>query len=156
MGAFSGRQCLLGMGEMMRGARITAIFLVAMGVLVLSVSAVVAWRTRAFEQRSVLAQGTVISVEDAAHGEVRVKGPGAVDFTYSQTGFAGPLSLGRILPVRYDPADPAGTARAGDPEALYGFPKQFALLGVLMIVAAVLGPLLVRRFPALFAFAVRP
>ena len=141
---------------MTQGVRITAIFLVVLGVLVLLVSGVVAWRTRAFEQKSVLAQGVVVSADDAAHGEVRVRGPGAVDFTYSQTGFAGPLSPGRTLPVRYDPADPAGTARAGDPEALYGFAEQFAVLGVLMIAAAFIGPFIVRRFPGLFAFAIRP
>lgn len=156
MGTVSWRQRLLGMGKMTQGARITAIFLICMGVLVLVVSGIVTWRTRAFEQRSVLAQGVVLSIEDPAHGEVKVTGPGGASFTYSQTGFAGPLSPGRTLPVRYDPVDPAGSARAGAPDALYGFPRQFAFMGVLMIVAAFIGPLLVRRFPGLFAFAIRP
>ena len=135
--------------------RFTIIGLCLMGVVLLAVAGVLAAREQDFRRRSVTAPGVVSMLNEGPyHAEVSVRAADGHRFDYVENSSERPLAVGEALTVRYDRSNPEATARVERGGA--NLPLEFAGAGFLMILAALASPLLVRTFPGLFTFAIRP
>lgn len=135
--------------------RIIVTFLVLLGILMLALSGVLALHAQHARKHSVTAPGVVTALNDGPyHAEVSVQGANGRRFDYVENSSERPLAVGQALTVRYSPATPEQTARVEQGGA--NLPLEIAGVGLFMILAAFASPVLVKRFPGLFAFAIRP
>ena len=135
--------------------RITVLMLTLLGLLVLLLSGGLGLHAHADQTTSVIATGVVTSLNEGPyHAEVEVTGVDGRKFTYTENGSHRPLQVGRTVSVRYQPSAPAETAHIAG-QGAYSLAGSLAVLGVLIVLAAWLSPLLTARFPNLFAFPIR-
>lgn len=138
--------------------RVTVWALVALALLSFLAAGVIAGM-----QRPAAAAGTAPGVVKALldgphHASVEVSPPGAPRFTFPANTQEG-LSVDQRVTVRYDIAEPLQTAQvvpAGDDGGGPGTVRGLVIIGIILLLAAALSPFLVRWFPGLFAFRVRP
>ena len=131
--------------------RTSQVFLGTLAVLaMLAAAALGAWDAE-FARQGTVADGVVVSAPDPYHTDVRFAGPAGRDVVYRETHDTAPRSLGQRVRVRYRPEDPAGTARIDSVSGLYGAAISMGVAGLLGLVAVLLSPALVRRFPRLLA-----
>ena len=135
--------------------RIPILLLTLVGGLMLLAAAAVAVQGRATQSSGVFAKGVVTSLNEGPyHAEVEVTGLDGRRFTYAENGSQAPLQVGQVLSVRYEPSSPAETARIAG-KGGYSLAGSLAGVGVLILLAAWLSPLLTARFPGMFAFPIR-
>lgn len=144
--------------------RITVWGMVALAALLFAVAGVIANRggsSVATAPRVVIATGVVTALADGPHhAVVRVAPAGDPAFTFPANTQAG-LTVGQQVVVRYRPNAPVATARVADgakhgEDDAHGDVRGLVLVGIALLIAAVLSPLLVRWFPGLLAFRFRP
>ena len=129
--------------------------LALLGVLTLALSVALALRAQDSRRHSVTANGVVTALNEGPyHAEVSVTGADGRRFDYVEDSSERPLAVGQTIAVRYLPSAPEQTARIARGGA--DLPVELAIMGALMILAALLSPLLVRRFPGVLASPIRP
>lgn len=135
--------------------RITTIFLVALSGLAFIVAILLALQARAFQRDSVTAHGVVVQLTSSPlHSKVKVSPSKGEPFVYGENSRTA-LSVGESILVRYDPTAPQQTAQLAS-ESVYDGAFDFIILGVGGLVFALISPFLVRRFPGLLAYGIRP
>ncbi len=135
--------------------RITVSLLTCVGVVLLLLAAGLAWRAHGAAGSSVVATGVVTALNEGPyHAEVEVDGADGRKFNYVENSSHAPLAVGEKLAVRYQPASPVETAQVAS-GGVYGLATGVAITGALIILAALLSPFLVARFPGLLAFPIR-
>lgn len=132
--------------------RFTTWFLIVVGLLCFPLAAVIAVYERDFVREARVGSGVVVSIDNGPHHAMaKVTLPGRRSFLMIVNTRAG-VAVGQRIPVRYLLADPERTAEPGV-DGVYASAWEVMWLGVGFIVAALVSPLLVRRFPNLFGYA---
>lgn len=139
--------------------RVTVWALLALALLSFAAAAIVAG-TRGRASASTTAPGVVRQLLDGPHHAlVEVSPANGAPFTFPANTQGG-LAPAQRVTVRYEVAMPRETAQVvtagddGDDRA--GTVRGLVVVGVALLVAAALSPLLVRWFPGLLGFRVRP
>lgn len=109
---------------------------------------------------TIMVPGVVTALADGPHHAiVTVAPPGVSPFTFPANTQAG-LDKGQRVTVRYRAAEPVATAHVVDAAATGNgnatIVWSLVVMGVLLLAAAGIGPYLVRWYPDMFAFRIRP
>lgn len=144
-------------GEQMR---VTLFFMLCLAAVCFVSAFKIATSPPTVDRATITAPGVVTALADGPHHAIVTVAPrGGSPFTFPANTQAG-LDKGQHVTVRYEPAEPVATAHVVDAGAA-GNGKattvwSLVLVGVLLVAAAGLGPYLVRWYPDVFAFRLRP
>ena len=126
--------------------RITQVVLGTLGVALLVGAWLMHADTNRFLRASRIAEATVIALPHGPlHPTIRFVDAGGKTIEYQENG-GDPVQIGQRVRVRYLAEDPKGTARLGG-SGVGGTERRLGLLGALLLIGAVTGPILVKRFP---------
>jgi hypothetical protein len=107
------------------------VIFLAIGGILLSISAVTASSTRDFLKEAVVADGVVTAlVAGPSHPDIQFRTVTGETITYSQGGWIGGYKEGQRVRIFYLPEDPHGSACVDDPGALWFVSGGTGLLGV--------------------------
>ncbi len=126
-----------------------------MGLLCFPVAAVIAANERDFARKARVGSGVVVLLDNGPHHAMtKMTLPGTRSFLMITNTQAG-VTVRQRIPVRYLPADPERTAEPGV-DSVYADAWDVVWIGIASIVGALVSPFLVRRFPNLLGYMIRP
>jgi hypothetical protein len=116
------------------GGRVTALMLIASGLLLLGFAARNAVTTYSFVRRAVRADGTVIALNaGGAHPQIRFITPDEQVISYAQGGLIFGYKPGDAVRVLFDAMDPGGTATIDAFGAVWFNTLLLGVLGTIVI-----------------------
>lgn len=110
------------------------------GVLLLTIAAMIAGRTRAFLRSAVVVPGVVSALNaGGSHPQIDFTTPNGTRVSYPQGGLIFGYRPGQSVRVLFDPRDPEGTARLDAFGALWFDTVALSVLGLVFLVVGVYG-----------------
>ncbi|RMB36272.1 hypothetical protein C8J47_1808 [Sphingomonas sp. PP-F2F-G114-C0414] len=138
--------------------RVTLFFILCLAAVCFVSAFKIATSPPTVDRATITAPGVVTTLADGPHHAIVTVAPrGGSPFTFPANTQAG-LDKGQQVTVRYQPGEAVATAHVVEAGATGNATTVWSLVivGVLLLAAAGIGPYVVRLYPDVFAFRIRP